>query len=70
MSELMSGLLYGGGALILGVSYVWRAWAFLHGGGDRAAMALFRYSIAYLSVLFALMLADRWLGLLIGSWAP
>jgi protoheme IX farnesyltransferase len=61
----LSGVLYGGGALILGASFVRRAWAFERGGDDRAAMALFGYSITYLSALFALMLADRWLGTLV-----
>jgi heme o synthase len=59
-----SGILYGIGALILGLSYVRRAWAFMRDEDDRAAMPLFRYSITYLTVLFALMLADRWLGML------
>jgi heme o synthase len=61
-----SGILYGIGALILGLSYVRRAWAFMRDKDDRAAMPLFGYSITYLGVLFALMLADRWLGML---WA-
>lgn len=63
----LSGVLYAAGALLLGGYYVRRARAFQHGGGDRAAMALFRYSITYLSALFALMLADRWLGALVGG---
>lgn len=58
----LSGPLYAGGAAILGASFVRRAWALRRGGDDRAAMALFRYSITYLTALFALMLADRWLG--------
>jgi protoheme IX farnesyltransferase len=62
----LSGALFGIGALVLGASFVRRAWDFARGGDDRAAMALFRYSITYLSLLFALMLADRWLGALVG----
>lgn len=63
----LSGALYGIGALVLGASFVRRAWVLERGGDDRAAMALFRYSITYLSLLFALMLADRWLGALVGT---
>jgi heme o synthase len=62
----LSGALYALGALLLGLSFVRRAMALLRGGGDPAAMALFRYSITYLSALFALLLADRWLGVLWG----
>ncbi len=63
----LNGIFYGIGALILGLSYVQRAWNFTRGGDDRAAMSLFGYSITYLSALFALMLVDRWLGMLLGS---
>ena len=57
----LSGLLYAVGALLLGASYIQRAWVFQRRGNDQTAMALFRWSITYLSALFALMLVDRWL---------
>jgi len=62
----LSGPLYAAGALGLGALFVRRAWIFRQGGGAVAAMGLFRWSITYLSALFALMLADRWLGVLLG----
>ncbi|MCG6941950.1 MAG: heme o synthase [Thiohalocapsa sp.] len=57
----LSGPVYGVGALLLGCEFVRRAAALRRRGGDAAAMALFRYSISYLTMLFALMLMDRWL---------
>jgi heme o synthase len=53
----MSGLLYGAGALVLGARFVWFA---RHLRDDVAwAMPTFRWSIAYLCALFALLLADH-----------
>jgi protoheme IX farnesyltransferase len=61
----VSGLLYAAGALLLGGSFVHRAATFQRRGGDIEAMRLFRHSITYLTLLFALMLADRWLAMLL-----
>lgn len=66
----LSGALYGVGATLLGLQFARRAWDFMRRGNDQTALALFRYSITYLCVLFALLLADRWLQALIGpAWS-
>ena len=57
----MSGLCYLGGALVLGIAFVWQAWRLLDPPDERYAMRVFGYSIAYLMMLFALLLADHWL---------
>ena len=57
----MSGLCYLGGALVLGIVFVWHAWRLLDPPDERYAMHVFGYSIAYLMALFALLLVDHWL---------
>ncbi|GAA5003105.1 protoheme IX farnesyltransferase [Pseudoluteimonas lycopersici] len=57
----MSGLCYLGGALVLGVVFVWHAWRLMDPPDERYAMRVFGYSIAYLMALFALLLVDHWL---------
>jgi protoheme IX farnesyltransferase len=57
----MSGLCYLGGALVLGAAFVWHAWRLLDPPDERYAMHVFGYSIAYLMMLFALLLVDHWL---------
>jgi len=57
----MSGLCYLGGALVLGLVFVWHAWRLLDPPDERYAMRVFGYSIAYLMMLFALLLVDHWL---------
>lgn len=58
----VNGPLYAIGALLLGTSFIRRAAGLRRQLLDHsAAMALFRWSISYLSMLFALMLLDRWL---------
>jgi len=53
----MSGWAYLLGALLLGAGFVGFAWRLRH--DRRWAMPTFRYSIAYLFLLFALLLVDR-----------
>lgn len=55
----MSGLVYLTGALALGGRFLWRAWV-LYRGRPQAAMALFRYSISYLMLLFLVLLVDHY----------
>jgi len=55
----ISGRLYLGGALLLGIGFVARAYRLLRDDSDRAAMRLFGYSITYLTALFALLLVDH-----------
>jgi len=57
----MSGLCYLGGALVLGIAFVWHAWRLMDPPDERYAMHVFGYSIVYLMALFALLLVDHWL---------
>ncbi len=56
----MSGLLYLSGAVALGIGFVYHAVRLLRSQGDGHAMKTFGYSIFYLSVLFAFLLADHY----------
>lgn len=58
----MSGLLYLIGALGLGLGFIYQAMRLFRSQGDALAMRTFNYSILYLSALFALLLADHYLG--------
>lgn len=58
----MSGLLYLGGAISLGLGFVYQSVRLLRSEGDTLAMRTFNYSILYLFVLFGLLLADHYLG--------
>ncbi len=55
----MAGGLYLAGALLLGIGYLRRAWALYRAPDHRPAMAVFRYSILYLALLFGLLLLDH-----------
>ncbi|MEO6364805.1 MAG: heme o synthase [Luteimonas sp.] len=57
----MSGLFYLGGAVVLGVMFVWFAWKLLAPPDELYAMKVFNYSIVYLMALFAFLLVDHWL---------
>ena len=57
----MSGLCYLGGALVLGVVFLWHAWRLMDPPDERYAMHVFGYSVVYLMALFALLLVDHWL---------
>jgi protoheme IX farnesyltransferase len=57
----MSGLLYLGGALVLGIAYLYSAIRLMRPPDERFAMSAFGYSIVYLIALFAFLLADHWL---------
>jgi len=57
----MSGLFYLGGALVLGVVFLWYAWKLLAPPDELYAMKVFNYSIVYLMALFAFLLVDHWL---------
>lgn len=57
----MSGYLYLAGALWLGGTFVYHAWVLYRAEGDRHAMRTFGYSIQYLTLLFAFLLADHYL---------
>ncbi|ANB19087.1 heme o synthase [Dokdonella koreensis] len=57
----MSGLFYLGGALVLGAGFLWHAIVLLNPPDEFFAMKTFNYSIVYLMVLFAFLLADHYL---------
>lgn len=57
----MSGVLYLGGALVLGAVFVHYAIRLLNPPDDYYPMRVFGYSITYLMALFALLLLDHWL---------
>lgn len=57
----MSGWLYLLCAMVLGALFVWYSWKLYRHYSDELARKLFRFSILYLSLLFAALLADHWL---------
>jgi protoheme IX farnesyltransferase len=57
----MAGPLYLGGALVLGVRFVYFALRLWISEGDGHAMPTFLYSIRYLMWLFGVLLADHYL---------
>jgi protoheme IX farnesyltransferase len=56
------GTLYLGGAVLLGAVFVALAFVNLRSQRQRWSRLLFDYSIAYLGLLFAVMVADRMIG--------
>jgi len=59
----MSGILYLAGAVVLGAGFLYYAIRLLDPPSEAFAMEVFRYSIIYLMVLFALLLADHYLAI-------
>jgi protoheme IX farnesyltransferase len=57
----MSGLLYLGGAVVLGAGFLYYAVRLQRPPNERFAMEVFDYSVIYLMALFALLLADHYL---------
>ncbi len=57
----MSGWLYLIVALVLGIMFIVYAFKLYRAYSDQRARQLFRFSILYLSLLFAALLADHWL---------
>jgi len=62
-----SGWLYLATALVLGAGFLRHALKLWRGRDERAPMATFRYSILYLSVLFAALLADHYLRIMLAG---
>ncbi|EDN69293.1 UbiA prenyltransferase [Beggiatoa sp. PS] len=56
----MSGILYLSGAIILGIGFLRYAIALYRHDSDQLAMKTFKYSIFYLSSLFAFLLVDHY----------
>jgi protoheme IX farnesyltransferase len=61
----MSGWFYLLCAVVLGVMFVAYAWRLYRQYSDELARRLFRFSILYLSLLFAALLVDHWASLLL-----
>ena len=57
----MSGVFYLGGAVVLGLVFVWYAWKLQDPPDDVFAMRVFNYSVIYLMALFVFLLIDHWL---------
>lgn len=57
----MSGWLYLLCAMVLGAMFVWYAWKLYRHYSDELSRRLFKFSILYLSLLFAALLVDHWL---------
>ena len=57
----MSGVFYLGGAVVLGLVFLWYAWRMLDPPDEFFAMRMFNYSVVYLMALFAFLLVDHWL---------
>ncbi|MGN7726870.1 heme o synthase [Luteimonas sp. 22616] len=57
----MSGWFYLGGAIVLGVMFLWYAWKLMDPPDEFFAMRVFNYSVVYLMALFAFLLLDHWL---------
>ncbi|MBS0431032.1 MAG: protoheme IX farnesyltransferase [Proteobacteria bacterium] len=57
----MSGMFYLGGALVLGIAYLWYALRLMNPPDELFAMRAFGYSLVYLMALFAFLLIDHWL---------
>jgi heme o synthase len=56
-----TGLIYLGGAVVLDAGFLYYAIRLLNPPDEFFAMRVFKYSIVYLMVLFAFLLADHWL---------
>jgi protoheme IX farnesyltransferase len=61
----MSGWLYLAAAVLLGGVFIGHAFALWRRYSDRLARKTFRFSILYLSLLFAALLLDHYLGALL-----
>ena len=57
----MSGVFYLGGAVVLGLVFIWYALKLLDPPDEFFAMRVFNYSVVYLMALFAFLLIDHWL---------
>ena len=61
----MSGLFYLVAAAVLGAIFIGHAWKLWREYSDTLARKTFRFSIVHLSLLFAALLVDHYLGLLL-----
>ena len=61
----MSGLLYLAGVSVLNIGFLWYAFRLLRENDERLPMQTFGYSIIYLMVLFAFLLSDHYLQMIL-----
>ena len=61
----MSGLLYIAGVSVLNSGFLWYAWKMLRSDDQQLPMQAFSYSVWYLMVLFAFLLADHYLMMIV-----
>lgn len=61
----MSGLIYLAGAVALGLGFIYHAFKLYRCSADQHAMKTFAYSIFYLTALFAFLLADHYIRMII-----
>jgi len=61
----MSGLLYLAGVTVLNLGFLWYAFRLLRDNDERLPMQTFGYSIIYLMVLFAFLLSDHFLKMIL-----
>ncbi|MDH5766932.1 MAG: heme o synthase, partial [Gammaproteobacteria bacterium] len=65
----MTGLVYLSGAIALGIGFIYHAFKLYRtGNSDDHAMKTFAYSIFYLSALFAFLLADHYVRLIVRDY--
>jgi len=62
----MSSLFYLAGTTVLNIGFLWYAFRLLRENDERLPMQTFGYSIIYLMVLFAFLLVDHYLQMLLG----
>jgi protoheme IX farnesyltransferase len=65
----MSGYFYLVCALALGAVFMWFSWQIWTNYSDALSRRAFRYSILYLSLLFAALLIDHYAQMMFGMWA-
>jgi heme o synthase len=63
----MSGVVYLASAIVLGAIFIGYAWKIYRDYSDALARKTFRYSIVYLSLLFAALLVDHYVRTVIGA---
>jgi protoheme IX farnesyltransferase len=64
----MSGGFYLGGAMVLGLGFLYYAVRLYRADDERMPMRTFGYSIVYLMALFAFLLVDHYVPLLMSAW--
>jgi len=64
----MSGVFYLIGAVLLGLGFLYYTILMYFNHEDQLAMQTFSYSIVYLMLLFAFLLVDHYIPMIVNSW--